>query len=112
MKYAYTSSLMVTPCGKELGGKLFIRIVKKNHEGSCHILICSLMLGISKNISPAVSFVICCYFVTYIMMPKMRQILQCNNTSNLLRRDVWSANILHSHGSSFVKMVRKMSYFL
>ena len=51
---------------------------------SYHVAICFLMWGISKNFFPTVSFVMCWYFTSAILMPNIHRILWCRNTSSFL----------------------------
>ena len=71
-----------------------------------------LMLGISKYFHLNVSFVMCWSFTSVILMPTMRRMLQCRNTSIFFRRDVRSAHISHTHSNRLIGMAIKISYLL
>ena len=79
---------------------------------SCRVAICFLMLVISKKSFLTVSFVICWYFTSSILMPNMRRILQFSNTSSFFRRDVWIAQISYPHSNILMGIARKIRYLL
>ena len=69
-------------------------------------------VGYIKNIFLTVSFVMCCYFTVYIVMPKKFWIMWCKKISSLLKRDVRISQILYTHIIRLVGMSSKMRYFL
>ena len=79
---------------------------------SFRVEICFSMLILLNNFLLTISFVIRCSFNSAILMPSMRQMLQCRNTSSLFLRDVWSAYLSHPHGNELIGIVRKMRYSL
>ena len=79
---------------------------------SCRFAICFSMLGISKNLFLDVSFVMRCYLTLSILIPSMRHMLRCSNTSSFSRKGLWSTHISHPHSSRLMVMARKMIYFL
>ena len=79
---------------------------------SCRVAICSSMLSLSKKSLLTVSFVMRWSFNSVMMMPSMSQMLRCRNTSRFFRRNVWSAQISHTHSSRLMVMARKIRYLL
>ena len=79
---------------------------------NCCVAICFLILGISNNFFLAISFVMCWYFNSYILMPNMRQMLRLRYTSSFFRKDVRITQISHSHSKILIGMARKMRYLL
>ena len=53
-------------------------------KDSCRVAICFTMLGISNNLFLNVSSVMCWSFTSAILMPNMRRMMWCRNTSRCL----------------------------
>ena len=80
--YTSTSSLVITPHSKKLGGKMVIRIVFHfSYEG--YLLCCDIFyVGYVGDFLLPASFVMSCSFASDILMSIMRHILLCKNTSS------------------------------
>ena len=79
---------------------------------SCRVAICFLMLGILKNFLLTVLFVMCWSFTSAILMPNMRRMLQCSNTSSFFIRDAWISQFSHYYSNIFMGMARRLIYLL
>ena len=79
---------------------------------SCCVAICFSVLGISKNFFLTVSFVMCWYLASAILMPNRRWMLRCSNTSSVFWRYVRSAHISYPHSNRLMGMARNMRYLL
>ena len=79
---------------------------------SCCVAIYFLMIGISNNFFLIVSFVMCWSFASTILMPNMRRILRCGNTSSCFWSDVRSTHISHPLSNILMGTARKMRYLL
>ena len=79
---------------------------------SCHVEIFFSMLGISTHFLLTVSFVMCLYFTSDMLMPDMCQMLLCRHTSIFFRRDVRSNQLSHPHSNRLAGMARKTRYLL
>ena len=78
----------------------------------CRDEIGFLMLGISKNFLLTVSFVMCWYLTSAILVPNMCRMLRCRNNLSFFRRDARSAHLSHPHSNILMEMSRKMRYLL
>ena len=79
---------------------------------SCRVAIYYSMLGISNNVFLPVSFMMCWSFTSSILMPNMRRMLCCRNTSSFFRSDVQSDHLSHPHSNILMGMARNMRYLL
>ena len=72
---------------------------------SCRVSIFFKMLGISNNFLLTVAFVMCWSFTSAILMPNMRRMLRCRNSSRFFRRDVRSAQLSRPHSNILMIML-------
>ena len=74
LQYTYASFLVVAPRGEKFGGNMVIRVACYFADKGL-LSCCDLFFYVG-------SFTIRCSFTSSILMPSMRRILQCRNTSN------------------------------
>ena len=79
---------------------------------SCCVAICFSILGISNSFFLTVSFVMCWYFTSFILVPNMCQMLRCRNTLIFFRRDLHISHLSHTHSNRLMGMARKIRYLL